>query len=355
MVVTFLALSAKRPIGGVTSVYEFANGLSRRGHEVHLVHVDFLGGSREPAFRIPDPIEAVEDITWVGFDEQIRHHIARPFEEAALPSSDFIFYYGGSLPKQSGLPLIFIQAYMILPQDYDRSLYREPCPKICIARWLVDVAVRFGVPEHQLIHVPYGLDHDKYRLMAPIEDRPPQVAMCYSSHYTKGPKHGLEALAEAKRRFPELRAVLFGAMDSFEPTAAWMTYHLSPDQDVIVKDVYNRSRIFMNSSVLEGFGLPCIEAMACGSCLVTTDNGGSRDYAMHGETALVSEPADVGAMVDNIEKLLTDDGYRIQLAAQGKEYVKRFDWDASARDLEAFLERYGADPERYRRPASDPA
>jgi glycosyltransferase involved in cell wall biosynthesis len=348
VVVTFLALSAKRPIGGVTSVYEFANGLSRRGHDVHVVHIDFLGDSREPAFRIPDPIVAVEDVTWFSFDRKIRHHITARFDEAELPRSDFIFYYGGRVPEWCGLPLVFIQAYKILPAHFERSLCREPCPKVCIARWLVDVALHFGAPEHQLVHIPYGLDHAKYRLVSPVEGRPPRVSMCYSRHHTKGPKHGLKALAKAKRRVPELQALVFGATDPMGRTPPWMTYFNSPDQDVIVNEIYNRSRVFINSSVLEGFGLSCIEAMACGSALVTTNNGGSSDYAVHGETALVSEPTDIATMVDHIETLLVDDEYRVRLAVRGKEYVERFDWDASARTLEAFLETYAADPEPYR-------
>jgi glycosyltransferase involved in cell wall biosynthesis len=353
MVVTFLVLSAKRPIGGVTTVYEFANGLSRRGHEVHMVHIDFLGDSRERAFEIPDLIEAVEDVTWFSFDQKIRHQIAERFDEAELPQSEFIFYYGGRIPEQSGLPLIFIQAHRILPGHYERDRLREPCPKVCIARWLVDVARRFGAPEHQLVHIPYGLDHEKYRLVSPIEGRPPQVSMCYSRHYTKNLKHGFKALAEAKRRLPDLHALVFGATDPQTAIPPWMTYLNSPDQDIIVNEIYNRSQVFINSSILEGFGLPSIEAMACGSALVTTDNGGSSDYAIHGETALVSEPADIITMADHIETLLTDDEYRLRLAARGKEYVKRFDWDASAEALEAFLETYRADPERYRQPAVD--
>src|SRR6185295_14141998 len=101
---------------------------------------------------------------------------------------------------------------------------------------------------------------------------------------------------------------------------------------------YNRSRIFLCSSRVEGFGLPSIEAMACGAALVTTSNGGSDDYAIHGETALVCEPDDITGMADHIARLLRDDELRIRLARQGAEYVRRtFDWDVSAEKLETFL------------------
>jgi glycosyltransferase involved in cell wall biosynthesis len=85
--------------------------------------------------------------------------------------------------------------------------------------------------------------------------------------------------------------------------------------------------------------------MACGAALVTTSNGGSDDYAIDGETALVSEPDDTTALADNIERLLTDDELRIRLAKQGMQYVREtFDWDRSAGRLETFLNQYAANP-----------
>ena len=52
-------------------------------------------------------------------------------------------------------------------------------------------------------------------------------------------------------------------------------------------------------------------------------------------SALVSKPTDVGTMADHIESLLVDDDARMRLASAGREYVRRFDWDESARMLDA--------------------
>ena len=121
-----------------------------------------------------------------------------------------------------------------------------------------------------------------------------------------------------------------------------------PPQDFIVNEIYNRSRVFLCASRYEGFGFPCVEAMACGAALVTTANGASADYAIHDETALVCEPEDVTAMADSIERLLRDDEERLRLARQGGEFVRQhFDWDRSAEMLETFLNDYAAEPERY--------
>ena len=90
--------------------------------------------------------------------------------------------------------------------------------------------------------------------------------------------------------------------------------------------------------------------MACGCALVTTDNGGSRDYARHDETALVVSPGDGLGLADAAEQLLRDDERRERLAATGARLVRdRFDWDNTAAVLEGHLEAYLADPPRYRR------
>ena len=78
-----------------------------------------------------------------------------------------------------------------------------------------------------------------------------------------------------------------------------------------------------------------------------TDNGGSDDYAIDGETALVCEPRDVMGMADRIEMLLRDDALRTGIAERGRASVGRFDWDDSARQVEEFLDRYGREPDLF--------
>jgi len=353
MVVTFVAHSTRLPSGGLMAMFEFASGLSRLGHEIHVVH-------RWHPF-VDEQVLTVDDITWFSFEERIRHHFTEKVDE--FPPADFIFWspsasYMGSagrrslLPAHSGLPVMLVQGDLTgtgkLPQRM-----RAPFPKVCVARWLVAVGRQAGVPEPQLVHIPYGIRHDTYRLIAPIEDRPMQVSMLYHQHPKKGARYGLEALAEVKRRLPDLQAVLFGTKDPEQSVPSWITYLRSPERDVLVRDVYNRSSVFVQPSLREGFGFTPVEAMAGGCALVSTSNGGSDDYAFHGVTALVTAPRDAGAMAACIEQLLLDDQTRIRLAVAGSEYVSRFDWDVSAQQLETFLREYGSAPSRYQQPVGE--
>jgi glycosyltransferase involved in cell wall biosynthesis len=87
--------------------------------------------------------------------------------------------------------------------------------------------------------------------------------------------------------------------------------------------------------------------MACGAALVTTANGGSRDYAVDGETALVRPVGDACGLAAALVELVSDGGLRSRLAAAGERHVRRFDWDEGARTLEGHLASYLADPDRY--------
>jgi glycosyltransferase involved in cell wall biosynthesis len=232
---------------------------------------------------------------------------------------------------------MFVQAYRILPEDMEEAIYGAPCPKVCTSTFLRRMAIELGTAPAHAVHVPYGLRHDKYRVTVPIDRRPPRVSMLYNNHPAKCAALGVEALAVARQRFPDLEVVLFGTNPPDDEVPADMTFVVSPDQDVLVREIYNTSRVFVSSALYEGFGLAPVEAMACGAALVTTDNGGADDYAVDGVTALVAPPLDVDALATRIIELLDDDGRRQEIAESGRSFVERFTWDVAAERLERFL------------------
>ena len=220
----------------------------------------------------------------------------------------------------------------------------RPCPSICVARWIYELCIEGGVPEHLLTHIPDGIDPRRFQLTRPIEDRRPQVSMLYHRSPIKGAAEGLAALELVHEAVPEAAIVLFGRETPERRLPEWVTYHEHPPQRVLIEEVYNGARVFMCSSRWgEGFGKTPLEAMACGAALVTTDNGGSRDFAHDGVTALVSDPGDPVALSANVLRLLRDDELRIGLATRGHRLASGFTWDRSVRAVAALLEDYMED------------
>ncbi len=348
MICNFLVPSTRYPVGGTIAMVEFANGLARRGHEVHISHVAFVG----------DRADSLAEMPFCEFDPRLQHHFPDAYPSSdivcgyaisddALPAADFVFCFDDRIPANRGLPLVWVQAFGVLGR-LDAEIFAVPCPKLCTSRWLVQVAGEHGVPEYQRVHLPYGLRHDKYRLLEPIAPRGPRISMLYNSHPIKGAAYGIDAIGAVLERFPEADAMMFGTTPLVHTLPDRVAYYDRPDQRFLVEGIYNTSRAFVSSSPYEGFGLAAVEAMACGCALVTAANGGSADYAIEGDTALVAPPMDAAALAAQLEVLLLDDPARIGLAERGLEFSRRFDWDRSAEILESFLREYRADPDRYR-------
>src|SRR5207245_1958123 len=137
----------------------------------------------------------------------------------------------------------------------------------------------------------------------------------------------------ARRRVPALRLVGFGV----KPPAEGMPYdefHRSPPQGRLAA-VYSSCGIYLCPSWDEGLGMPSMEAMACGAALVTYDNGGCRDYARDGETALVARRRDVADLAAKLERVVVNEPLRGRLAAAGMRFVTTaFVWDRAVRRLE---------------------
>jgi glycosyltransferase involved in cell wall biosynthesis len=342
VILSFAYPSSPDRTGGVIVLYELANACARRGHEVHFVHGPLT----------PYRVRALDELPPFRFDSRIEHYLVDSLDDPRLPAGDVVF--GGTAPRRLGLPVDLVQGFRMLRDDVERDLYRTPFPKVCVASWLVDVGVGHGSPADQLWYVPLGIDHDTFAIRMPQDGRRYDAAMLSHPHREKGFAVGLEALADLRRRVPNVTAVVFGIDPPVLPLADWVQFSQAPDHSTLTRDIYNQSRVFLQPSHHEGFGYTAVEAMACGCALATTDNGGSRDYAIDGETAVVVPPGDPAALAAAAERLLRGDAERGRLAAAGAELVRRrFDWDNTAALLERHLEAYVADPGRYQRAPVD--
>ena len=99
-----------------------------------------------------------------------------------------------------------------------------------------------------------------------------------------------------------------------------------PDEDLPA--VYNLADLFLFPSLYEGFGMPVLEAMACGCPVVTTTTGCSPEVA--GEAAILVDPYDVEAIAAAAQRVLSDAVLRTQLVARGLARVRQFSWERCA-------------------------
>src|ERR1700693_5544375 len=182
-----------------------------------------------------------------------------------------------------------------------------------------------------------GLDFARLDVTLPIEDRrPPTLGFPVRRAVSKGTRDAIEAaqiLRQCCGDSPEFRA--FGP-DPRPDLPAWIKYLQFPS-DAELARFYNSLSVFVLPSHYEAWGLPGVEALACGAALVAADSIGGRDFARHGDTALVVPRERPELMAEAVRTLLNNDDLRRGLARRGHDHVQQYTWPTAVDKLEGLL------------------
>ncbi len=356
MKITFILPSfPRKPVGGCRIVYEYANRLVERGHQINIIYPKKIRNSpplpnlyrkirKEIGYLYRTLFKPQPD--WQFVDSRIRQFFIPEPTPDYIPDADVVFStfwtiaeYMKEYPKTKGKKSYFFQHYEIWggPKEKVEATWKSDFYKVVVSKWLYNVGLYLNAKD--MVCIPNGIDHERFKVLNPIEKRLPCVSIMYSGIPWKGTKEGIAALNLVKKKFPHLRTILFGIEKRNPDIPSWIEYRRDSSQDNLVKEIYNQSSIFLCSSHTEGFGLPPAEAMASGCAIVTTDCGGIRDFAENEVTALISPPKDPPSLAKNIIRLLEDDDLRIKIAKAGKKRIQQFNWETSTDLLEKFLEK----------------
>lgn len=341
-----------RPIGGFAVAYRYADGLAMRGHHVRLLWAPsvrswpirqlkrleaFLGRWRGLGcwFDFQGPVEriALSSLHETSVRKALK---GKPCADVTIATAWQTAEYLNSYGSVAGAKFYLVQDLETwggqATQVEQTWLY--PFTKIVISQWLLRQGERLGAGD--LYYIPNGLDTMRFACRKNVGTRGLVVGMsCHLAPF-KGAREGVAVLEAVKQRYPGVRAILFGkdARPAFVPT--WMEYHRDPSATVLT-DLYNEMAVFLCTSWQEGWGLPGMEAMACGAALASSDNGGVREYAVDGETALLFPPRNHLAAVSAVERLLADTELRHRFAEAGTMAVRQFRWENSVCRLEQIL------------------
>jgi glycosyltransferase involved in cell wall biosynthesis len=174
--------------------------------------------------------------------------------------------------------------------------------------------------------VPCGVDLEQWRSTDAPASSPPLVGFPLRNEAHKGMSEAFAAAELVRHQMPGTRFAAFGTADASPPAFVDTRGFLSNDA---LRDFYNECTVFLLPSRFEGWGLPAAEAMACGTPVVTTANGGAEDFAVDEETALVIPPGDTTAIADAVCRLLRDPKLRRAIAAAGHRRASQMTWDAA--------------------------
>ncbi|MCY0863743.1 MAG: glycosyltransferase family 4 protein [Sulfobacillus sp.] len=337
------------PIGGFRVVYQYANELVNRGHHVSVVHAGDLRqhpgirGIRPwpkrwvARFRLLRDSRFPRPVQWQHVDRRVKMiYLDQEPISSKVPSGDIVVAtswetaeYVAEYPASVGKKFYLIQHLETWSGQLDRILatWQMPLHLIVIAGWLLDEAKKAG--RGDAVHIPNGLDHDRFYLSVDPRKRPFSVLTMYHPWAWKGFDDALAVILKLHESHPQVPVTVFGAYPRPASLPAWVPYVENPAQEQL-RALYNQHAVFLHASWREGWALPPAEAMACGAVFIGTDSLGCRDYAIDGVNALLSPPRAIDALWENLRRVQDDPKLRWQLAEQGLQDIKRFTWSHSA-------------------------
>jgi len=357
MTITFLLPRYPTISGGFKAVYQFANHLTRRNHEVIVVHPRRLDDPPAPnqlaglarTVRRFAKIFIQPSLHWQPLDKRVKLVYTADLAPRHIPEGDAVvatFWKTAEhvirYPVSKGRKFYLVMDFdpWAGPRDRLEATWRSPLKKLTISRWLYEKVVNAGASPDETINIALGINHQIFRLIDGISARPKRVVMLYSLMGYKVPEDGLHALEIAKARHPDLEGTIFGPLPRRPRVLpSWLTYEGNVPETSLV-EIYNGARVYVCCSLAEGFAFPPAEAMACGCAVTSTDCGGVREYAEPEVNALLSPPHNPEALAANIVRLLEDDNLRQRLARAGHERIQEYTWDRSTDLLEAFVTKY---------------
>jgi alpha-1,3-rhamnosyl/mannosyltransferase len=260
-----------------------------------------------------------------------------PFRLSRLGGADVLHcptYYGPVRPRTPTVVTVHDLAVLRHPEAFPAwtrryvprvvpSVLRAATSVIAVSEFTAgEVETLVGIPRETIRVVPNAVDHAVFTPEGPRADGDYVLAVG-----TLEPRKNLaRTIAATARLGVELRVAGppgWGGVDRRGDHVRWLGYV----DDAELAALYRGARCFVYPSLYEGFGIPVLEAMACGAPVVTSRGGACEEIA--GGAATLVDPLDVAAIAAGIESAVP---------GRGVERARTFTWDETARLTRAVYE-----------------
>ncbi len=218
------------------------------------------------------------------------------------------------------------------------------------------------IPEDKIAVVYMGIDHREYRPMPSNDEivnkyklpEDMKIILCVGAEI---PRKNLSTLIEAfgklKKDYEGVKLVKVGNPQASGAREKLMKSinKLGLEKEVIFTDfvteedlpqIYNAADLYVYPSFYEGFGLPVLEAMACGVPVITSNASSLPEVA--GDAAITVDPHDANTLAKAMYDVLTNDQLRENLMKKGLERAKLFSWEKTAKETLKVYEEVMREP-----------
>lgn len=335
-----------RPVGGYKMVYEYANRFVDRGINVDILYMntDILDHYQKypKLFSIVlAKIMTFIEPRWFVLDKRVKklsnfnqNNIDSAKEAdviiaTAITTVDYAFSLSPAAKH-----LYYIQDYEAwgdVSESEVYNSYKTLSKKIVISKWLKEIVDVYSPSKSKLISNPIDLNvYHPYSTV--LERKPHTLGVLYHTSEHKGFSVAYQVINQLHDLYNDLEVYMFGGFKPEFEIPEWIHFTLNATQNETV-DIYNQCRVFLCTSVKEGFGLTGLEAMACGCVLISTDYEGVKEYAINNFNALLSPISDCDSLIDNCCIAYDNDDIALQISENGIEVAANYSWDKAVTDF----------------------
>ena len=340
LVVVDADVLGRQRTGDETYVENLLRELGRLEHGLRIAAV-----TRHPE-RVPEGIEPlplpatsqIERMSW-SLPRLLRH--VRP----ALAHFQYVIPPGYRRPSVVTVHDISFERERVFMNARDRLIFRTLVPRsirradrvLTVSEFTKrELADAYSVSDEKVVVTPNGVD-PVFQPAGPARDGRPYALFVGALQPRKNPELALMAVAAAE---PDLRLVVAGPEKRGGDDLRMWASRLGLEVEFLahvekeeLAALYRGAACLVFPSRYEGFGLPVLEAMACGTPVVASSIDAVREVA--GDAAVLVDPDDPKALARGIARAVSDGD---RLARLGPERAKRFTWEAAARRTLAVYE-----------------
>jgi glycosyltransferase involved in cell wall biosynthesis len=330
--VTFL-LPCNGAGGGVRAIKDFGNGLIALGHNVRIIFkeqdVDIARKIFRKYFR--------KAVDWLDYFHGEVLSYKESLKDIKFRDREIVI----SMCSQTTLDAYQLQdvikvmhCHGLEYENWDRLIeaINLPIPKIAISSH-VKATIEHFTPQKVLAVIPNGIDHSEYYRDGSIVKN--GVGGCIRQSYSKDPMSTAAIFSNLNAHAPNIPLYSFGVG---KKPSIYRQIHYSDNPTVEeAREIYNKCKVWFLASIIEGFSLPVLEAMACGCVVVSTKCGGPQDLIIDGHNGFLVEIGNYGGIIHYIKKILADDDLFQQMSKNSIEIAQKFSWPNSSALLETEL------------------
>ncbi|NLW32987.1 MAG: glycosyltransferase family 4 protein [Fibrobacter sp.] len=239
------------------------------------------------------------------------------------------------LPLRKGRKFYFIQDYENWFDNTNliNKSYELPLKLITISPWLSEL-MKNKFNREITGEIVNGIRLDKF-IPPEKKEIKNSILMLYHEQELKGSKDGISALNMISKEYSDIEVTLFGIYQRPEYLDSGFNYIQNPPVEKLIS-LYQKATIFIFPSHQEGWGLPPMEAMACGCAVVATNVGCIRSVN-NGKNVLIVNSNDPVSIYNALKKLLEYSLLRDQIAKEGYKTVQDYTWEKAALKMERIL------------------